>query len=303
MIFKLAVKVFFIQVSFILLYEFGILSKIIGYSDWDLYRRILLNGSGAPGFIQILNIFHVIFKDYALLFWYIIQLFFNSYFLSKLLTITNNTKSLKYFTLYNPFFIIFYTGIFKEVILLNIVIWASSNTNLFKKLASIFFYLLIRLHLTPFILFILTRFSFLMYLIFGFIIFYFINYYNVIDYRFINASVSEITTQGKGDLPISILYNFSILSITNNLIIVLFGFIFASKIFIKILYFFTIIYILYFYLTYNLYKSLISFLLGLLPYSFILTNSGTALRIITFLFVISIAYNSINKNRYVNKKT
>ena len=140
-----------------------------------------------------------------------------------------------------------------------------------------------------------------MYLIFGFIIFYFINYYNVIDYRFINASVSELTTLGKSDLPISILYNFSILSITNNLFIVLFGFIFASKLLIKILYFFTMIYIIYFYLSNNLYKPLLSFFLGLLPYSFILTNSGTALRIITFLFVISITYHFVTKNRYVKQ--
>jgi hypothetical protein len=298
--FKLALKVFFIQFLLILLYEFGILSKIIGYSDWDLYRRILSNGSGAPGFIQLLNIFHMIFNNFAIFFWYLTQLLFNTYFLSKFLTITKKTKSLKYFTLYNPFFIIFYSGIFKEVILLNVVIWASLNINFFKKVISFFFYLLIRIHLTPFILLIITRFSFLMYLLFGFIIFYFVNYYNVIDYRFINASVSEINTFGKGDLPISILFNFSIPIIINNILVVLFAFIYASKFLIKILYFFTIFYILYFYITNKLFKSFLIFLLGLLPYSFILTNSGTALRIITFLFVISISNYYISK--YNNDK-
>ena len=59
------------------------------------------------------------------------------------------------------------------------------------------------------------------------------------------------------------------------------------------MYFFSITFYLYFYIKNKLYKLFFSFLLGLLPYSLILTNAGTALRIITFLFLATIVFHFI----------
>jgi len=229
--------------------------------------------------------------------WYLLQIIINSILLSKLLVILFDQKrTLVYFILFNPFFIIFYSGIFKEVILLNLVIWSSFSYRYFKKIISILFFATIRIHLAPFIIFIFTKFNFIIYLIFSILGLFLISYFNVIDYSLINGSVSEIKGLNKSDFPILILPTFSIFPLLLNTFIILLGFIFISKLFIKILYLFSIIYIFKIYFQEKLYKQFISFILGLLPYSFILTNGGTALRIITFLFVITIANFYITKN-------
>ncbi len=243
-----------------------------------------------------MNYLHNIFGASSLIIWYFFQLFINTYLLSKFLIILYIKKrSLFYFILLNPFFIIFYSGIFKEVILVNLVIWTSFRLSFFKKIVTFIFFGLIRIHLSPFIVFLFTRFNILIYFIFSLSILFFISYYNIIDYELINGSVSEIKGLNKSDFPILILPNFSILPLLLNTIIILFGFLFITKIIIKILYFFTILYVFKIYFQEKLYKHFIAFLLGLLPYSFILTNGGTALRIITFLFVVTIINSFITK--------
>jgi hypothetical protein len=260
-----------------------------------------LNGYNRDGFIAILNILHNIFGSASLFIWYTLQLFINSYLLSKLLVILfYKNRGLILFILFNPFFIIFYSGIFKEVILINLVIWSSYGVKYIKKIITILFFGIIRIHLTPFIIFIFTRFKKIVYFLLAIISLLFISYFNVIDYNLINGSVSEIRGLNKSDFPILILPNLSIFPLLINTLIIIFGFLFISKIFIKVLYLFTILYILIIYFKYKFYKQFFAFILGLLPYSFILTNGGTALRIITFLFVVTISNafisNYLNKN-------
>jgi hypothetical protein len=292
--YKIYIISFIFQLSIIILFETGILNHIIGYSDWDLYRRALLYGNNAPGFLQILNFFFIIFSSYALIVWYFLQIFVNSYTLYILYKYLPKKSSIKYFILYNPFFIIFYSGIFKEVILFNCIVWFAFNKNNFRKLITIFFYFLIRIHLAPFILFIITKFKFYSYIIIGLLFFYLINLYNIIDYTLIYSSITEIKTLGKGDLPINILNSSNIFNIFYNELILIFGFLFAYKLVIKLLYFITIIYLFYFYNKHKLYKAFIAFIIGLFPYSLIVTNSGTALRVINFLFITTISFHYIN---------
>lgn len=290
-------KFILIQSFIIVLFETGILDKLIGYSDWYLYRKALLEGNEAPGFLQVLNLFHSIFSSFALIVWYIVQLIINNYIIKQLFLYLPRNSFFKYFILYNPFFIIFYSGIFKEVILFNIVVWLALNNNYLIKLFTLFFYTLIRIHLSPFILFLITKFSIILYIIFGLISFYFINYYNIIDYNLILGSVSEIKDQGKGDLPIMILFDSSLLPLFTNTLIILFGFVFANNLIIKLLYTLTVFYIIFFYFKYKLFKSFIAFIVGLIPYAFIVTNSGTALRMITFIFAVTVSYHFILKNK------
>ena len=284
---------FSLQIFIIILFETGILNKIIGYSDWDLYRRTLLFGNNAPGFIQILNFFHNIFSTQALIIWYLIQICMNSYILSKLFKYLPSNSNIKSFILINPFFIIFYSGIFKEVILFNSIIFLALNENLFRKFITIFFYFLIRIHLAPFILFIITKLKLYTYIILSFFIFYIFNFYNFIDYTLIYGSITEIKNIGKNDLPIYLLSNFNFIKIVFNELILLFGFIFTKNIIIKFIYFITMIYIFYFFINYKLYKAFVAFLIGLFPYALIVANSGTSLRMITFLFITTISYNFI----------
>jgi hypothetical protein len=291
------INIFLIQAFIIVLFEIGILDKLIGYSDWYLYRKALLEGNEAPGFLQILNFFHTIFSSFAIIIWYILQLIINTYILKKLFLYLPKRIYFKYFILYNPFFIIFYSGIFKEVILFNIVVWVALNNNYLNKLLTLFFYTLIRIHLSPFILFLITKFSIILYIFFGLISFYFINYFNIIDYNLILGSVSEIKDQGKGDLPIMILFDSSLLPLFTNTFIIIFGFIFTTNLIIKLLYTFTVLYIIIFYFKHRLFKSMLAFIVGLLPYAFIVTNSGTALRMITFIFAVTVSYHFISKNK------
>jgi hypothetical protein len=282
---------FFIQFFFIILYELNFLTLIIGYSDWDLYKKVLLYGYNRDGFIAILNGLHNIFGSSALYVWYFTQILVNSFLLSKLLSILYYKKrSLVYFILLNPFFIIFYSGIFKEVILLNGVIWATYSYSYVKKFIAISLFGLIRIHLAPFIIFIFTKFNFFIYLIFSILALFSISYLNVIDYSLINGSVSEIKSINKSDFPILILREFSIFPLLLNTLIILFGFLFITKISIKILYLFSILYFFVIFIKEKLFKQFVAFILGLLPYSFILTNAGTALRVITFLFVTTISH-------------
>ena len=294
---KTNLKFILIQSFIIVLFETGILDKLIGYSDWYLYRKALLEGNEAPGFLQVLNLFHTIFSSFALIVWYIVQLIINNYIIKQLFLYLPRNSFFKYFILYNPFFIIFYSGIFKEVILFNIVVWLALNNNYLIKLFTLFFYTLIRIHLSPFILILITKFSIILYIFFGLISFYFINYYNIIDYNLILGSVSEIKDQGKGDLPIMILFDSSLVPLFTNTLIILFGFVFATNLIIKLLYTLTVFYIIIFYFKYKLFKSFIAFIVGLLPYSFIVTNSGTALRMITFIFAVTVSYHFILKNK------
>jgi hypothetical protein len=78
---------FFIQFFFIILYELNFLTLIIGYSDWDLYKKVLLYGYNRDGFIAILNSLHNIIGSTALYIWYVTQILVNSFLLSKLLSI------------------------------------------------------------------------------------------------------------------------------------------------------------------------------------------------------------------------
>ena len=100
-------KFILIQSFIIVLFETGILDKLIGYSDWYLYRKALLEGNEAPGFLQVLNLFHTIFSSFALIVWYIVQLIINNYIIKQLFLYLPRNSFFKYFILYNPFFIIF----------------------------------------------------------------------------------------------------------------------------------------------------------------------------------------------------
>ena len=291
---------FTVQLFIIILYEFDILSKFMGYSDWDFYKQVLLFGRNENGFVGILNSFHNVFSNYSLYVWYFIEIFLNSFLLSALLSRIQYQK--QYFLLFaflNPFFILFYTGIYKEAFLLDIVIFAAIYKSLIFKVFSIFNFGIIRAQLFPFIVFLYTKFNLFIYFVFALISLYIINTFHLIDFNFISGSIKEIQGIDKNDFPIEILSKFSIITLIKNLIIILFGYIFINSIPLKIMYFFSVSFYLYFYLKNKLYKLLFSFLLGLLPYSLILTNAGTALRIITFLFIATIVFHFIPKSQKI----
>ncbi len=61
-----AIGIFCFFTTAIFFYEVGILSNIFGYSDWDYYSKVLINGeSGSIGFVAILNKFHLYFGSAA----------------------------------------------------------------------------------------------------------------------------------------------------------------------------------------------------------------------------------------------
>jgi len=182
---------------------------------------------------------------------------------------------------------------------MNCVIWASFNYNYFRRIITFIFFGLIRIHLTPFIIFIFSKFNLLFYFFISFFALFFISYFNIIDYSLINGSVSEIRGLNKSDLPILILPSFSIFPLLLNSIIIIFGFIFITKLFLKFLYTLTILFLFIIFIKEKLFKQFIAFILGILPYSFILTNGGTALRVITFLFIIIVTHHYISKEQKI----
>lgn len=286
--------IFFVQLFLIILYELDILTKIIGYSDWDFYRTVLLTGRNEPGFVGILNSFHNIFGTASLYIWYSLELILNSILLSALLKriLEVNKMVLLYFL--SPFFILFYSGIYKEVLLLDIVILFSTYSNFFTKLFSTLTFGIVRSQLIPFIVFLITNFKIYFYLILSIIAIFVVTQMKLIDFKFIGASINEIRGVSKSDFPIEIMTSLSPLILLKNMIIILFGYFFINSIFLKILYFFSVTYFLLFYFKNKLYKLFFSFIIGLLPYSLLLTNAGTALRILTFLFISTIALHFLS---------
>lgn len=280
-----------------MLYEFNILSKLIGYTDWDLYKQVLLNGRNENGFVGILNSFHNVFSSYSLYVWYFLELTLNALLLSALFNrISIQESRIVYYAFLSPFFILFYAGIYKEAFLLDLVIFALLNKNIIFKIFTILNFGIIRAQLFPFIAFLYTKFNLFFYFVFALISLYIINTYHLIDFNFISGSIQEIQGIDKNDFPIEILTSFSIFLLIKNLAIILFGFIFINSIYLKIMYFLSVTFYIYFYLKHKLYKLFFAFLLGLLPYSLILTNAGTALRILNFLFIITVTFHFLSNN-------
>jgi hypothetical protein len=266
----------------------------MGYTDWDFYKQVLLYGGNESGFVGILNSFHNYFSTYSLYLWYFLELFFNSFLLSALLSrIAKQKKYMILVAFLSPFFILFYTGIYKEAFLFDILIFTTLFRNIIFKVFSILNFGIIRVQLIPFIIFLYTRFNLFFYFVFALFFIYFITAFNLIDFNFIRGSIQEIQGMDKSDFPIEISTSLSIITLFKNLIIIIFGYIFITSLPLKIMYFFSITFYLYFYIKNKLYKLFFSFLLGLLPYSLILTNAGTALRIITFLFFATIVFHFI----------
>lgn len=288
-----AIGVFCFFTFAIFLYEVGILSKIFGYSDWDFYSKVLMKGdNGGIGFVALLNKFHIYFGSAAKFIWYAVQLLVSTLLFSRLLNLIlyYNLKAL-YIFLLSPFFLLFYIGIYKESFLFNILLFSLSYKGLLFRVLAVMNFGIIRSQLFPFIAVLLTRFHFLIYLALTFIGGILVIKLNIIDFKFIAGSMGEIKGLQKNDFPIDTLSELSVFSLFKNLLIILLGFIFIKSLFLKVIYFFSMVYIFYYYLSNKLYKLLMSFIFGMLPYSLILSNAGTSLRIITFLFVSTLAYD------------
>ncbi|MEY4458817.1 MAG: hypothetical protein RIT38_22 [Bacteroidota bacterium] len=277
----------------ILLYEVGILSKIFGYSDWDFYSKVLLEGSeSSSGFVSILNFYHSKFGSFAKYVWYFLHILISGVLFSRFMSLMSfyNISSL-YFFLLSPFFLLFYVGIYKEAFLFNLLLFTLTYKGFVFRGLAILNFGIVRAQLFPFIAVLLTRFHFFIYLIFTVIGGIVVIKLNIIDFKFIAGSMGEIKGLQKNDFPIDTLSELSVFSLFKNLVIILIGFIFIKSLFLKVIYFFSVVYIFYYYLSNNLYKLLMSFIFGMLPYSLILSNAGTSLRIITFLFVSTVAYD------------
>lgn len=288
-----AIGIFCFFTFAIFLYEVGILSKIFGYSDWDFYSKVLMKGdNGGIGFVALLNKFHIYFGSAAKFIWYALHLIFSTLFFSRFLNlILYYNQRTVYFFLLSPFFLLFYIGIYKEALLFNLLLFCLTYKGLFFRGIAIINFGIIRSQLFPFIGVLLTRFHFLLYLALSFIGGILVIKLNIIDFKFIAGSMGEIKGLQKNDFPIDTLSELSVFSLFKNLVIILLGFIFIKSLFLKVIYFFSVAYIFYYYLNNKLYKLLISFIFGMLPYSLILSNAGTSLRIITFLFVSTLAYD------------
>lgn len=288
-----AIGIFCFFTFAIFLYEVGILSKIFGYSDWDFYSKVLMKGdNGDAGFVAVLNKFHIYFGSAAKFIWYALQILISTFLFSRFLNLIlyYNLKSLYIFFL-SPFFLLFYIGIYKEAYLFNLLLFSLTYKGLLFRGFAIINFGFIRAQLFPFIAVLLTRFHFLIYLVLTLIGGILVIKLNIIDFKFIAGSVGEIKGLQKNDFPTDTLSELSVFSLFKNLFIILLGFIFIKSLFLKVIYFFSIVYIFYYYLNNKLYKLLMSFIFGMLPYSLILSNAGTSLRIITFLFVSTLAYD------------
>lgn len=283
----------FVLIVSILLYEVGVLSKIFGYSDWDFYSKVLVDGNDSGGgFVSLLNFFHKKFGSIAKYIWYLLHTIVSGVLFSRFLTLIRfyNLISL-YFFLLSPFFLLFYVGIYKEAFLLNVLLFCCMYRGILFKGIAILNFGIIRAQLFPFIAVLLTRFHFIIYILLSVIGGVLIIKLNIIDFKFVAGSMGEIKGLQKNDFPIDTLTELSIFSLVKNLFIVLMGFVFIKSLFLKMLYFVSIVYIFYFYISNGLYKLLMAFLFGMLPYSLILSNAGTALRVITFLFIFTVVYD------------
>lgn len=288
-----SIIIFFFLVISISFYEVGILSKIFGYSDWDFYSKVLETGNDSGiGFVSFLNKFHIYFGSGAKFIWYSLHIIISTFLFSRFLNLVlyYNLKSLFIFLL-SPFFLLFYVGIYKEAFLFNLLLFSLTFRGLLFRGFAVINFGIIRSQLFPFIAVLLTKFHFLVYLLLTLIGGILVIKLNLIDFKFIAGSMGEIKGIQKNDFPIDTLTELSAFSLIKNLIIILLGFIFIKSLFLKIMYFFSIIYIFYYYLSNKQYKLLMSFIFGMLPYALILSNAGTSLRIITFLFVSTIAYD------------
>lgn len=277
----------------IIFYEVGILSKIFGYSDWDFYSKVLMKGdNGGIGFVAFLNKFNIYFGTAAKFIWYALHILISTILFSRFLNLIlyYNLRSL-YLFLLSPFFLLFYIGIYKEAFLFNILLFSLTYKGFLFRVFAIINFGVIRSQLVPFISVLLTKFHFLIYLVFTLIGGILVIKLNIIDFKFIAGSMGEIKGLQKNDFPIDTLYELSVFSLFKNLVIILLGFIFIKSLFLKVIYFVSVVYIFYYYLSNKLYKLLMSFIFGMLPYCLILSNAGTSLRIITFLFVSTIAYD------------
>ena len=290
-----------------ILFEAGIYKDIVGYTDWEFYRSILsTRGSHTDffwgGYISFLASVKLIFGESAIYFLYFVNVLFLSYWLTRL-------QSYCFFRFglvgaaysFNPIIYMILPGLFKETIITIFSIFALIFWRSRKKLISttfpLFFALciiFIRPHLFG-IIFIRNT------VLFSILLFFFISVslflLNFIDFGFFVASYLEMRKLGFADMPILLITDAAdIWKLPYNFLIYLLGPLFSEN---PILFLFGSSYMLSFSIIFIRSSGINRKTMGLFIffynfyYTFFVSVSGTAFRVVAFSLLISVFYCAI----------
>lgn len=290
----------YIFISFQYLFEIGYLETLFGYTDWNLYRRYLLDQYEINGpFYDFLSIFKYFPSNPQYYIYFIIDIFWPFWFARMQLFYFSRSKFIYFFIIMNPMIFLMFAGIFKESILF---IFLILGLKFYKKYP--FYFLKINIIFTLFLIPILyvrphlfaVFFALSKYSIF-FIVFMSCAFVAIIielgffDFKFIERSILSLQDKGYADINLFVIKGAEdIIFLPVNIFLFTCYFIFSNNIIFTIyglIQFLSGIRLLQITEKHLRSKVILFFASLVLIYSFLVVVSGTAFRLISVAWFLT----------------